>query len=110
MSGKEYIWLGHVNREVQAPPGQLGGAFHCHNWQMRYLPFLLLLVTFPVAAETVHYGKVIKIADGDTLTLLVDNTQHKIRLSISTPQNENSLSAPGQSRRCPIWPLAKRPA
>jgi endonuclease YncB( thermonuclease family) len=45
------------------------------------LPLLLLLVTFPVAAETIYQGKVIKIADGDTLTLLVDSKQHKIRLS-----------------------------
>jgi endonuclease YncB( thermonuclease family) len=34
---------------------------------------LLLLVTFPATAETVHQGKVVEIADGDTLTLLVDS-------------------------------------
>ncbi len=48
---------------------------------MRYLPLLLLLITFPAPAETVHEGQVVKIADGDTLTLLVDSEQLKIRLS-----------------------------
>ena len=56
---------------------------------MRYLPVLLLLVIFPAPAETVHQGKVIKIADGDTLTLLVDSKQLKIRLSdIDTPEKK----------------------
>jgi micrococcal nuclease len=56
---------------------------------MRYLPLLLLLLMFPASAETVYHGKVIKIADGDTLTLLVDSKQHKIRLSdIDTPERK----------------------
>ena len=37
---------------------------------MRYLA-LLLLVSFSASAETVYHRKVVKIADGDTLTLLV---------------------------------------
>ena len=48
---------------------------------MRYLSLLLLLATFLASAETVYQGKVVKIADGETLTLLVDSQQHKIRLS-----------------------------
>ena len=56
---------------------------------MRYLPTLLLLVTFSASAETVYHGKVVKIADGDTLTILVDNQQLKIRLSdIDTPEKK----------------------
>lgn len=56
---------------------------------MRVLPLLLLLITFPVPAQTVYQGPVIKIADGDTLTILVDNQQHKIRLSdIDTPERK----------------------
>ncbi len=44
--------------------------------------FLLLLVAaFPALSAPVQYGKVVKIADGDTLTILVDKQQHKIRLS-----------------------------
>ena len=54
---------------------------------MRYLTLLLLLVSFPTTAETVYHGKVVNIADGDTLTILVDNEQHKIRPSdIDTPE------------------------
>lgn len=53
------------------------------------LPLLLLLVTFPASAETVYQGKVVKIADGDTLTILVDRQQFKIRLSdIDTPERK----------------------
>ena len=59
----------------------LGGGFHCHTRHMRYLPLLLLLAGISVLAETIHQGKVVKIADGDTLTLLVDSEQLKIRHS-----------------------------
>ena len=56
---------------------------------MRYLPLLLFLVAFPAPAETVYDGNVIKIADGDTLTLLVNEKQLKIRLSdIDTPERK----------------------
>ena len=56
---------------------------------MRYLGLCLLLVVFLASAETVYQGKVVKIADGDTLTLLVNNEQHKIRLSdIDTPERK----------------------
>ena len=56
---------------------------------MRYLSFVLLLVIFQVSAETVHHGKVVKIADGDTLTILADNQQFKIRPSdIDTPERK----------------------
>ena len=67
----------------------LGGGFHCHTRHMRYLPLLLLLAGISVSAETIHQGKVVKIADGDTLTLLVDSEQLKIRLSdIDTPERK----------------------
>ncbi len=42
----------------------------CHNWQMRYLPLFLLLVTFLALAQTVYQGKVVRVIDGDTLSLL----------------------------------------
>ncbi len=65
-------------------------AGRCHRCQMLLSPFLLLLLTtFTASAGTVYQGKVVKIADGDTLTLLVDNTQLKIRLSdIDTPERK----------------------
>ena len=56
---------------------------------MRYLPLLLLLVIFQALTQTAHHGKVVKIADGDTLTLLVGSKQLKIRLSdIDTPERK----------------------
>jgi micrococcal nuclease len=46
---------------------------------MRHVPAVILQKTLT--------GKVIKIADGDTLTLLVGNTQVKVRLEgIDTPE------------------------
>ena len=38
---------------------------------MRYLPLLLLLITFPAPGEAVYQGKVVRVIDGDTLSLLV---------------------------------------
>ena len=58
---------------------------------MRYVSLLLLLTVLHAAPETVYHGKVVKIADGDTLTLLVDNKQLRIRLSdIDTPERKQS--------------------
>ena len=55
------------------------------NINRLFLP-LLLLFTLSAQAETLE-GKVIKIADGDTLTLLTSsNQQVKVRLAgIDTP-------------------------
>jgi endonuclease YncB( thermonuclease family) len=56
---------------------------------MRYLALFLILVSFLTSAETVHQGKVVRIVDGDTLVLLVDEKQFKIRLSdIDTPERK----------------------
>ncbi len=53
------------------------------------LLLILLFVVLSVFADTVHEGKVIKIADGDTLTILVDKQQLNIRLSdIDTPERK----------------------
>ncbi len=53
------------------------------------LLLILLLVPLALFADTIHVGKVIKIADGDTLTILVDSQQRKIRLSdIDTPERK----------------------
>ena len=46
-----------------------------------------LAIATTVIAAPMLTGKVIKIADGDTLTLLVDKTQIKVRLEgIDTPE------------------------
>ncbi len=53
------------------------------------LLLILLFVFLSVFADTVHSGKVIKIADGDTLPILVDKQQLKIRLSdLDTPERK----------------------
>jgi endonuclease YncB( thermonuclease family) len=53
------------------------------------LSSILLLASLSLFADTIHEGKVIKIADGDTLTILVDQEQLKIRLSeIDTPERK----------------------
>jgi len=37
-------------------------------------------------------GKVVKIADGDTITVLFDKTQHRIRLAgIDAPENKQAF-------------------
>lgn len=47
---------------------------------------ILLLLTIPAHADILQ-GKVVSIADGDTLTLLADRQQHRIRLAgIDAPE------------------------
>jgi endonuclease YncB( thermonuclease family) len=57
---------------------------------MRHILLLILAFTsLASSADAVHHGKFIKIADGDTLTILVDKQQLKIRLSdIDTPERK----------------------
>ena len=73
----------------------LGGAsLECDNSPMRAtLLQLLLLLPLSLFADTTHEGKVIKIADGDTLTILVERQQQKIRLSdIDTPERKQPFN------------------
>lgn len=55
----------------------------------RFVLAFLLLVAFPALAETLT-GKVVKIADGDTVTILDrDNHQYRIRLAgIDAPERK----------------------
>jgi micrococcal nuclease len=64
----------------------------------QFLPnTLLLCLILPLLSsygDGVHEGKVIKIADGDTLTILVDSQQLKIRPSdIDTPERQQPFGA-----------------
>jgi endonuclease YncB( thermonuclease family) len=53
----------------------------------RPLPFLLLLLPLCALAQQTHIGKVVRIADGDTLSILVDEQTLRIRLAeIDTPE------------------------
>ena len=48
---------------------------------------LVLLCVSACAEGTTLTGRVVGITDGDTLTLLVDRTQHKVRLAqLDTPE------------------------
>jgi micrococcal nuclease len=53
-----------------------------------------------VAQGTGQYaltGKVVQVSDGDTINLLVDKTQHRIRLaSIDAPETSHGSDRPGQ--------------
>jgi len=50
---------------------------------------LALWLTATTALATTYVGKVVKIADGDTLTMVIDGRQERIRLSdIDTPERK----------------------
>ncbi len=58
----------------------------CHAWAISLAAGLALATAFPVWADLT--GKVVGVADGDTITVLdADKTQHKIRLAgIDAPE------------------------
>ena len=61
-----------------------------------FLSLLLIFTNFYVAnasAENILQGKVVKVADGDTITILdVNKTQHKIRLQgIDAPEKAQAF-------------------
>ena len=51
------------------------------SWVRTWVVVLVLLGALDASAQSVLEGNVVSITDGDTLTLLVDRTQHKIRLA-----------------------------
>jgi endonuclease YncB( thermonuclease family) len=56
---------------------------------MRAVLYLAVLALAPCAALADFTGRVVKIADGDTLTVLVDRKQIKVRLSdIDAPERK----------------------
>ena len=60
-----------------------------HHSRIAIIALLIILPACTHASEPALTGKVISIADGDTLTILVDKTQHKIRLhGIDTPERK----------------------
>src|SRR5688572_13350930 len=59
---------------------------------MRWVLFALLLGALPAIAETIQ-GRVVAVADGDTITLLDGtNRQHKVRLAgIDAPERRQAF-------------------
>ena len=58
---------------------------------------LFLLLALQAHAETL-LGKIINVADGDTITIL-DNTQHKIRLTgIDAPEKRQAFGNVSKQR------------
>ena len=52
----------------------------------KYLLLFVLILPAPTLAETLS-GRVVRIIDGDTVDLLVERTEHRIRLAeIDTPE------------------------
>ena len=63
---------------------------------MKFLPLLLIVLNFAFGnahAENILQGKVVSVADGDTITVLdVNKTQHKIRLQgIDAPEKAQAF-------------------
>jgi micrococcal nuclease len=66
------------------------------RWQLPVLCLLLPTVAFAVPSKHVLIGKVVKVTDGDTITVLtVDNEQDRIRLY--------GIDAPEQKGAQPFW-------
>jgi len=67
---------------------------------LRQIALVLALLLLPVAAlaSSSIYGKVVKVADGDTLTILVDDrSQEKIRLAqIDAPERSQDFGRKAQ--------------
>src|SRR5262249_34773645 len=69
--------------------GSWGRANEDAPMPIKTLTALAILCFHATAADPPHsfQAKVVKIADGDTITVLLDKTQHKIRLeAIDTPE------------------------
>jgi endonuclease YncB( thermonuclease family) len=53
---------------------------------------LLLVLAAPAAWAETYQGKVVRVSDGDTLTLLVDHKQIKVRLTeIDAPESKQAF-------------------
>ena len=64
-----------------------------HSWHRMVIAVSVVLTTTTAKPESAMRGEVVGITDGDTLTLLVDRTQHKIRLAqIDTPGERTAMA------------------
>jgi micrococcal nuclease len=66
-------------------------------WTIQLSPFQLLSTAHAAGSSYKLTGKVVRVSDGDTVNLLVENKQERIRLaSIDAPETAHGSSQPGQ--------------
>jgi micrococcal nuclease len=66
-------------------------------WAIQLSPFQLLATAHAAGSTYKLTGKVVRVSDGDTVNLLVENKQERIRLaSIDAPETAHGSSQPGQ--------------
>jgi endonuclease YncB( thermonuclease family) len=66
-------------------------------WAIQTSPFQLLVTAHAAGSSYKLTGKVVRVSDGDTVNLLVENKQERIRLaSIDAPETAHGSSQPGQ--------------
>lgn len=66
-------------------------------WAIQTSPFQLLATAHAAGSSYKLTGKVVRVSDGDTVNLLVENKQERIRLaSIDAPETAHGSSQPGQ--------------
>jgi len=80
-------------------PAQRRVSFFGSAVNFKFIPALVLASALLCAQAATITGRVVAVADGDTVTVLDDsNTQHKIRLSgIEAPEKSNHLGS-GQNK------------
>jgi endonuclease YncB( thermonuclease family) len=66
-------------------------------WSSQNLFLQLVPTAHATGAPYKLTGKVVRVSDGDTINLLIDNKQERIRLaSIDAPETAHGSSQPGQ--------------
>lgn len=71
------------------------------NGKCRFLMTLLFVLMVSCLQAQILEGKVVKVADGDTFTLLVDKEQHRIRLyGIDAPETKGGQPYSQKSKDC----------
>ena len=68
---------------------------------------VFLLLAAPIAFADTLTGKVVKVADDDSITVL-DNTNTASGCKALTPQNENKPSAMPQGSIWQVWSQARQ--
>lgn len=71
--------------------------------RLRLVASVLMLVSWNVGALSIT-GKVVAVADGDTITVLDDyKTRHRVRLAQIDAPEKGRILARGRNNHCLIW-------